>query len=131
MNIYLVEYEDLDYIKHKKYFLKMELADNYVKETMKNIKDKIFNKTFTTRAYSKDRFNIELRDIEKAYVENNELYPIKFLEAIDNNIIKRELLFKKSIIEYILFINLVEKDDGEVYERTFDIQIKTIEVIER
>ncbi|MFR2889133.1 MAG: hypothetical protein ACLTDM_13170 [Clostridium butyricum] len=130
MNIYLVEYEDLDFCKHKKYFLKKELADNYTREIIKNIKDKIFNKTLKSRAYDKDRFDIELRDIEKAYTENNELYPIKFLEVVERNIIKREL-FNSMTIEYVLFFNIIDKEYDELHERTFGIQIKTIEVIER
>lgn len=131
MNIYLVECEDLDFCEHKKYFLNMELADNYARKVLKTIKDKIFNKTLKSRAYDKDRYDIELRDIEKAYTENNEPYPIKFLEVIERNIIKRELFFYTPTIEYVLFFSIVDKECNELYERTLDVQIKTIEVIER
>lgn len=131
MNIYLVEYVDLDFNEHQKYFLNEELANSYAKELVANIKDKIFNKTLESRAYKKDRYNIELRDIEKIYIEDSKSYPfIKFLEVVDNNTIKRQLLFNNPIIEYILFINITEKDDSGIYERIFEVKIKTIEVIE-
>lgn len=129
MNIYLVEYEDLDFNEHQQYFLRKETADNYARKITMDMRDKINNNDFASKVYEEDRFKIELRDIEKAYTENNELYPIKFLEVVERNIIKREL-FNNMTIEYVLFFNIIDKEYDELHESTFGIQIKTIEVIE-
>lgn len=130
MNIYLVEYEDLDFNEHQQYFLRKETADNYARKIIMDMRDKINNNDFASKVYEEDRFKIELRYIEKSYTENHELYPIKFLEKINENIVKRKLLFNKPIIEYVLAFNIIDKDENEVHESIFTIKIKTIEVME-
>lgn len=130
MNIYLVEYEDLDFNEHQQYFLRKETADNYARKIIMDMRDKINNNDFASKVYEEDRFKIELRYIEKSYTENHELYPIKFLEKINENIVKRKLLFDKPIIEYVLAFNIIDKDENEAHESIFTIKIKTIEVME-
>lgn len=95
-----------------------------------DMRDKINNNDFASKVYEEDRFKIELRDIEKSYTEDHELYPIKFLEKINENIVKRKLLFNKPIIEYVLAFNIIDKDENEAHESIFTIKIKTIEVME-
>lgn len=129
MNIYLVEYE-LDFKNHQKYFLNEESADNYARKIITNIKDKIFNEDVVLGIYEKNKYDIELRDMEELYT-NDFLFPsFKFLEVVDNNIIKRNFN-DEPIIDYLLLIDITDKDNDEPFTDTYIVKIKTIEVIER